>query len=236
MQNQQKGDSLISYLAATAPALLQLVAVVSVGLIDTLKLDQLVLRPELINLSNFLVVILSISLISLSSFWDYNKFALLKPGEDMFSQVKNYWHILKMFCVAAFISTTVLIGIIVFKTRIINNIELWTFLQWGSYILSMIMISFIIYTLALLKIQERRNKDLYENYIPRLVDSLRRYGHVKNPEIEIQEVDRSSSTAVVKLGGASKYFVRTDYTGEMTSIEALKQPAPQGQTVNQNPQ
>ena len=86
----------------------------------------------------------------------------------------------------------------------------------------MVSISFIIYAFALLKIQERQNKNLYGNYIPRLVDSLRRYGHVKDPDIVIMNVNRNELSAIVRLGGASKYKVFTDFTGEMISIEWMK--------------
>lgn len=220
--DKQRGDSLISYLAAIAPALFQLLAVLSVGLVNVLKLDQFVLTPNFINLANFLVILLSISIISLSSFWDYNKFNLLKQNENIFSQTKKFWVALRVFFFLALFGSLVFVGIATNKSIIENNIEIWAFIQWFSYIISMTSISFIIYAYALLKIQEKNNRSMYENYIPRLIDSLRRYGHVNDPDIVIQNIDRQKSQAIVKLGGTSKYLVTTDYTGEMVSIEGLK--------------
>jgi hypothetical protein len=222
MSKQQSSDSLISYLAAIAPALFQLLAVLSVGLVNVLKLDQFVLVPNFVNLANFLVILLSISIISLSSFWDYNKFGLLKEGENIFSQTKKFWNLLKICCVIAIVGSVIFVGIVINKSNITQFLELFAFIQWLSYIVLMTVISFIIYAFALLKIQERKNNNLFENYIPRLIDSLRRYGHVKDPDIVIEKIDREKLQAVVKLGGASKYFVTTDFTGEMTSIEGLK--------------
>ena len=222
MDNKQKGDSLISYLAATAPALLQLVAVLSVGLVNVLRLDQFVLIPGFINIANFLVILLSISIISLSSFWDYNKFGLLKEGENILTQTKKFWRVLIIFCVIASTGSLVFVGILLNKVNISSYIEVWAFIQWSTYIVFMVSISFIIYAFALLKIQERQNKNLYGNYIPRLVDSLRRYGHVKDPDIVIMNVNRNELSAIVRLGGASKYKVLTDFTGEMISIEGMK--------------
>ncbi|OGC51258.1 hypothetical protein A2982_04140 [candidate division WWE3 bacterium RIFCSPLOWO2_01_FULL_39_13] len=222
MDRQQSSDSLISYLAAVAPALLQLLAVLSVGLVNILKLDQFVLIPNFINLANFLVILLSISIISLSSFWDYNKFNLLKEGENIFSQTKKFWRLLRICCLISVMGGVFFVGIVINKPNITASLEIWAFLQWFSYITFMTSISFVIYAFALLKIQEKKNRNLVENYIPRLIDSLRRYGHVKDPDIVILKVDRVNCQATVKLGRSSKYLVTTDFTGEMTSIEVSK--------------
>jgi hypothetical protein len=222
MQNSQKSDSLISYIAATAPALLQLLAVLSIGLVNVLRFDQFVLIPNFINIANFLVVLLSISLISLASFWDYNKFGLLEPGESIFSQAKKFWRVLISFCALATTGSLAFVGIVLNKEILIHNTETWAFLQWATYIISMVSVSFIIYAFALLKIQEKQNEESYANYIPKLVDSLRRYGHVKDPDIVIESINRNELQAIVKLGGSSKYKVYTDHTGEMVSIQGIK--------------
>lgn len=218
--NKNSGDSVISYLAAVAPALLQLIGVISVGLVDTLRLDKFVLLPEFINFANFLVIVVSISLISLASFWDYNKFNLRKQSDDIFTHTKKYWNVLKIFWVIVITHTIVFMAIILNKEYFIGS-NVAVFAQWFSYVVLMVAISFIIYSFVLLKIQEKRNLELVENYIPRLIDSLRRYGHVKDPDIVILKVDRNNQEAVVKLGGASKYSVKTDFTGEMISIEGF---------------
>lgn len=220
MKNQQS-DSIISYLAAIAPALLQLIAVLSVGLVNVLRLEQFVLAPTFINFANFLVVLLSISLISLSSFWDYNKFTLLNEGENVFSQTKNFWKVLKIFEIISVIASIIFMGVILNKSDIKSDINFWAFTQWSAYVIAMVSLSFIIYTFALLKIQERKYKSLYENYIPRLIDSLRRYGHVSDPDIVIDKVDRETRQAEVRLGSKDKYKVTTDFTGDMVSIEKL---------------
>lgn len=222
MNQQKSSDSLISYLAAIAPALLQLIAVLSVGLVNVLKFNEFVLAPGFINIANFLVILLAISLISLASFWDYNKFSLIKSGGNLFDQTKNFWFGLKIFFSLAVVGFFIFIAIVINRSNITSNIELWTLLQWTTYIASMISVSFIIYAFALLKIQEKQNRSAYENYIPRLIDSLRRYGHVKTPDIIIESLDRNTNQAVVKLGGNSKFKIITDYTGEMISIEGIK--------------
>lgn len=222
MTEQKNTDSVIAYLAATAPALLQLIAVTSVGFVNVLRLDKFVLDPEFINIANFLVILLSISIITLASFWDYNVFALLQPAENIFNQTKKYWKILKISCVVSVIGFFTFMAIILNKPSIFAYIEIFTFIQWASYIISMTSMSFIIYSYVLLKIQERKSKDLRENYIPRLIDSLRRYGHVKSPDIIILSVDKQTNTAIVKLGGNTKFSVTTDYDGTMTSIEAVR--------------
>lgn len=222
MSKQQNSDSIISYLAAITPALFQLLAVLSVGLVNVLKLNQFVLIPDFINLANFLVILLSITIIGLSSFWDYNKFGLLKEGENILSQTKKFWKLLKTCCGIAIFGSIVFVGIVINKSHITQFLEFFAFAQWLSYIIFMTSISFIIYAFALLKIHERKNNSMFENYIPRLIDSLRRYGHVRDPDIVILKVERDKHQATVKLGGTSKYLVTTDYTGEMTSIEGLK--------------
>ena len=221
MNNNQKSDSIIGYIAATAPVLLQLIGVLSISLVDALNLEEFVLLPRFINIANFLVVLLSVSLISLASFWDYNKFAL-GNGTSPFNQTILYWDRLKLAFKISLLCFILFIGIIIFKSAILNNIEFWTLLQWIGYIGGLVSVSFIIYSFTLLKIQEKRNNLTFENYIPRLVDSLRRYGHVKDPDIVIEHIDRNNLQAVVKLGGASKYIVTTDFTGEMTSISGMK--------------
>lgn len=223
MKNVYDGDSMIGYLAAIAPALLQLIAVVSIGLINVLRLDKFVLAPDFINIANFIVILISVSLISLSSFWDYNKISLGNQGEDVFTApTKFFWKVLRIFLAISIIAFVIFVSIVLFKNQIVSNVELFTLLQWVAYITSMVSMSFIIYAFALLKIQERKNNSLMDNYIPRLLDSLRRYGHVKNPDIEIHQVNRNENIAIVKLGGESKFRVFTDFTGEMISIEAVK--------------
>lgn len=221
MENQ-KSDSIISYIAATAPVLLQLLGVLSISLVNALKLDKFVLMPELINIANFLVILLSISLISIASFWDYNRFALSTNNTSPFNQTIEFWNRLKLAFRISLMSFFVFIGVIVFRPTLTSSIEVWTFIQWLGYIVGLGSISFIIYAFTLLKIQERRNNSLVENYIPRLLDSLRRYGHVRDPDIVIENIDRNKNIAVVKLGRNSKYIITTDFSGEMTSIEGWK--------------
>jgi hypothetical protein len=222
MKSTNKSDSVIGYLAAIAPALLQLIGVLSVGLIDVLKLSEYVFSPGFINIANFLVILLSISIISMASFWDYNRFALSKNKQDPFSDTKRFWKILKFTCILAILGTLAFVIVVIEKPRITSNIELYTLFQWLGYITSMVSVSFIIYSFVLLKIQEKRNRELYENYIPRLFDSLHRNGHIKNPDIQILNINRNELQVEVRLGGESKYRVSTDYIGEMVSIEGLK--------------
>jgi hypothetical protein len=220
MTNKQN-DSFINYLAATAPALLQLVAVLSVGLVNILRLDEYVLTPRFINMANFLTVLISISLISLASFWDYNKFSLLKANESIFDQTKKFWSLLKIVFLFVLMGFILFVLIAINKVKIDQSVEMWSFIQWFSYIVSMTSVSFIIYSYALLKVQEKNNKNLQENYIPRLLDSLRRNGHVDEPDVIIDSIDRENNMAIVRFTSAQKFKVITDYTGEMVSILPL---------------
>ncbi len=222
MSKHQDNQSIISYLAAIAPALLQLIAVLSVGLVDVLNFKEFVFAPRFINIANFLVILLAISIISLASFWDYNKFPLANQGDDIFSQTRKFWKTLKVFCLLSIAGFVVFLGIVLTKNAITHYKEWFTFFQWASYIVSMVSISFIIYSFVLLKIQEKNNQSLQENFIPRLLDSLRRYGHVRDPDIVIHSINRETQEAIVKLGGASTYRVKMDFTGEMLTIEGLK--------------
>lgn len=226
MKSVQNGDSIIGYLAAITPALLQLIGVVSVGLVGVLKLDEFVMAPDFINMANFLTILISISIISMSSFWDYNRYAInsskkTNPTErfDLFEDTRSFWKVLKVFCSIAVVGFFIFMYFVLNKSKFVENVEIFAFFQWSAYIVSMSSVSFIIYAFALMKIQQKNNKTLTENYIPRLVDSLRRYGHVENPGVTIDQVDPTHTFAVVRLGSKDRHKVYTDYTGEMTSIE-----------------
>lgn len=52
--------------------------------------------------------------------------------------------------------------------------------------MSMTFISYIIFIIITLINQQKNAKSLQENFIPKLLDSLRRNGHVKNPDIIIE--------------------------------------------------
>jgi len=218
---QNQADNLLAYLAATAPALFQLVAVTSVGLVDVLKLNQFVLFPQLLNLSNLFVVILSILLISSYTYWDQNKFSMSQTI-DIYKMNSGLWRAIKFFTILAFFSLLVFLGILINKSKLLTNVEIWGYAQWVSYILGMTSLSFIVYIFFLTKIRERQGKRLNENFIPRLLDSLRRYGHIKNPDIIVESINKSvmPPTAVVKIKN-SRYVVSTDFTGEMTSIASF---------------
>lgn len=218
MENQQKSDSILSYVIAIAPALLQLVAVFSKGLVEVIKFDQFVLHPNFINIANLLVILLSLSFISMSSFWDTNKFNL-HLGENFLSLSGKFWRVLWAFVIIAVLTSISFMAIVLNRNNITSYIEAWSFFQWLSYVLFMTSTSFIVYTLILLKLQEKNSKNLQYNYVPRLLDSLRRNGHVKQPDIIIDSIGDDKSKATVRFGAKGpRYTVKTNFTGEMTEI------------------
>lgn len=214
-------ESLVAYLAAITPVLFQLIGVISGGLVDVLKIDQFVSKSEFLNLANFIIMLLTLILISLSSFWDHNKFSFLKEGENGQSLPKKFWSKLKISALLAFLPWFIFVVIILNKNAFNANADLLSLMQWTSYIIAMTFTSFVIYVLVLLKFQNRRSTNLRENFTPRLIDSLRRNGHVEQPDVIVEFISPIKRVAIVKIKNR-KYFINTEPTGEMTKIEKLK--------------
>ena len=226
MNGEQKpspqGENLLAYLAATAPALFQLIAVISVGLVNILKISDFVIFPQFINIANLFVILLSLAAISLYSFWDMKKFSLIEHDkETFFDQEKKLWKTLRIAAVLAFMVIMVFISIGLNRPTLISFVEIWATTQWFSYITGLTLTSFIIYVFVLSKIKEKQSKIMFENFIPRLIDSLRRYGHVKDPDVVIKSIDRPTNRAVVIIENKF-YLVQTGYDGEMQTIRELK--------------
>lgn len=219
--NLAKTESLIAYLAAIAPALIQLIAVFSVGLANVLQLQKFLHTPDFLSAANFFVILLVLVLITLSSYWDNNKFSLMDIQDALHHSPAIIWRKLKIASIISFICICVFSIFGLNKEFYLFSFGLTSFLQWLSYIVGMTCISWIIYLYSIMKIQQRQAYNLQENYIPRLIDSLRRYGYVKNPDVVIEHIKRDDSQVFVRIDN-KRYKVFTDFTGEMLAIENIE--------------
>lgn len=214
-------NNLLAYFAAVAPALFQLIAVLSIGLNDTLRLNNFVLLPEFLNIANLFIVLITLGLITLNSFWDTNRINLyMTPGVILdFSQFpKIFWSNFKNTIVFSILTAILFILIVLNKEIFESYGGIWAAIQWIAYIGFLTSTSYFIYIFVLLKIQERNGRMLQENFVPRLMESLRRYGYVTNPDIKILTLDKNNSESKVSINGVT-YKIKTTYDGEMISAE-----------------
>lgn len=218
-----QSDNLFAYLAATAPALFQLVAVLSVGLTNVLNLNKFVFFPEFLNIANLFVVLFTLIFITLSYYWDTNRINLHPPKNpkkfDFTLFPRIFWNVFYKVVILAVVSSFLFIGILLNKTTITTNINVWGTVQWIAYIVALTAISFSIYVFTLLKIQEKNGKLLQENFVPRLMDSLRRYGYVRNPDIRIVSINIHQEAVVIIEN--NQFRIYTTVEGEMVAAEFL---------------
>lgn len=227
-RQKENTDNLLPYLAATAPALFQLVAVTSIGLTNILSLRTFLFLPEFLNVANLFVVLFTLTLITLTTWWDSNRFNLEFQPNTIFDFTKSpkiFWKYFRITVILAILSGVIFLCIAVNKIFIENYFEsytsFWTTAEWIAYILSLTLMSYSIYIFVLLKIQARNVKALQDNFVPRLMDSLRRYGYVNDPDIIIKKLDRNNGNATVIINKTDIYDVKTDFTGEMIEINAV---------------
>lgn len=217
----QNSNNFIAYIVATAPALFQLIAVVSVGLNEKLNLRDFVFNPEFLNIANLFVILFTIILITLNSWWDTNKFSLTDNSDQLifpFTKLtKTFWQNIKNVTFFSLFFGLIFISISLNKNFIPSNVNFWATLQWVSYISTLTLTSYGIYILILLKMQEITNKTREENFIPKLMDSLRRYGFVNNPDVKILSVNKYALEAYVLIENV-KWKVATNQDGEISSI------------------
>lgn len=243
---KQTQESLISTLASIAAPLLQLIAVVSISLSEQLRLTKLLIRPDILPLANFFIILLTLASIGVIATWQNNAFAIRMSKRQPDDQtsipfndakttlISNLW---KVFLFIEIPALVIFLGTLLIDTGDKYQ-KLLPMLQYVSYI-SFMYASGIILFMWLQDFQQTRSRPKIEDFIPNTLNSLRNRGMLNEKQVIISRsiLLNDNTTKLVKAEiGNQEYIFTIDFNGTLIHDIWKEQDAPQNIKAILNPQ
>lgn len=216
-ERQPQKESLLPNLVSVLPPLVQLIAVVAVGLSDLFKFSSFFFKPELFTLINLSVIFIIISCIGFLN-WRSNRLILQRSQENLVDpQLKNYG-LLKFLLIFQIVAFLLLLSSVIIKITeesIKLPPPLLPYLQYVSYVIFLSVSGIIIY-IWLSDFVKRRQAYQREDFIPNLFESLRNQGYISEPGVKItknQFLQNYSSRYVEIMIKNKKYHLTVSLDG-----------------------
>lgn len=210
----KKEGSAFGAVASIAIPLVQLFAVSSVALSNQLKLTSFFVNGDFLPAINVFIIFITLSIIGLMS---------VRQGNIFFRKNKNNLLINEKEHQINFLSSLVwylqMPSFILFIFSILfvikSNTNLSSFLQYLFYSIFLV-ISGIILFFWVQEYIRKNNQPRQEDFVPNLLDSLRRHKLLKENPVEVLDqvgLENGRKLVRVKIETQTEYFLITDFFG-----------------------
>lgn len=220
----QKEEILPSVVSIAVP-LVQLISVVIIGLSSTFHVAQLLIFPDILNLVNLLVMLITFSAIGWFWYWRTNinwvaslyntEKNVYTPPQKVVEKLTRYLIIWSIIVLLFFISMTIIGYLNLFS----SFKALWGSLQYISYSLLLMSSGVAIYIWIYEFIQTKKTFQR-EDFIKNLIGTLGEQGLIPRPDLKLlrNELAKNMSTRLVEIEiDAKKLVLEASFDGREIS-------------------
>jgi len=238
---ENKDSNFVNALLSVAPALLQLFAFFAWEFSQRLGFSTLFLRPDLLTLSNISTLLISLSGIGLYIYRRDNYLLISLDSESLRNEIENNRKgepakdqgvpiqkqanfLLKILVSILTISSVALLFILSLKDSVPSGfIDLVSFFQWFTYIVSMTTFSISLF----IWLDDVRRRSSYvvqrEEYVTKILERLRDHGWMKPAKVHLVSGSSGSTIrqVVVEVDGSFLYVNSNYDASEIMKVEEL---------------